>query len=35
MLNFILGSMFGGITGVFAMCLCAAAKNGDIYMDSQ
>lgn len=29
MVNFILGSMFGGTVGVFAMCLCTAAKWGD------
>ncbi len=27
MLNFILGSMFGGTLGVVAMCLCTAAKT--------
>ena len=29
MLNFILGSLFGGIVGVFSICLCVAAKWGD------
>ncbi|MBO5164221.1 MAG: DUF3789 domain-containing protein [Ruminococcus sp.] len=29
MIAFILGSMFGGTIGVFAMCLCTAAKWGD------
>lgn len=29
MLNFILGSLFGGTMGVFAMCLCTAAKLAD------
>ncbi|MDE7363544.1 MAG: DUF3789 domain-containing protein [Ruminococcus sp.] len=29
MINFILGSMFGGTIGVFAMCMCTAAKWGD------
>lgn len=29
MVNFILGSMFGGTVGVFAMCMCTAAKWGD------
>lgn len=29
MLNFIMGSLFGGAVGVFAMCLCVAAKWGD------
>lgn len=29
MLNFLLGSMFGGTVGVFAMCLCTVAKESD------
>ncbi len=29
MLNFILGSFIGGTIGVFAMCLCTAAKLAD------
>ncbi len=29
MVNFILGSMFGGTVGVVAMCMCTAAKWGD------
>lgn len=29
MINFILGSMFGGTMGVFVMCLCTASKWGD------
>ncbi|MDE6520457.1 MAG: DUF3789 domain-containing protein [Ruminococcus sp.] len=29
MVNFILGSMFGGTIGVFAMCMCTAAKWRD------
>ncbi|MCR4862940.1 MAG: DUF3789 domain-containing protein [Ruminococcus sp.] len=29
MLQFILGSMFGGTMGVITMCLCTAAKWGD------
>ncbi|MCR4888576.1 MAG: DUF3789 domain-containing protein [Ruminococcus sp.] len=29
MLNFLLGSLFGGTMGVFAMCLCTVAKYGD------
>lgn len=29
MLNFLLGSMFGGTVGVFAMCLCTVAKEAD------
>ncbi len=29
MLSFIMGSLFGGAVGVFAMCLCVAAKWGD------
>lgn len=33
MVGFILGSMFGGAVGVFAMCLCVAAKWGDEFTD--
>jgi len=33
MLNFLFGSMFGGTVGVFAMCLCTAAKWGDQHID--
>jgi len=29
MIQFILGSMFGGTLGVFAMCLCTIAKMAD------
>lgn len=29
MVNFVLGSLFGGTVGVVAMCLCVAAKWGD------
>lgn len=29
MIEFILGSMFGGAIGVFAACLCAAAGQAD------
>ncbi|MCM1131984.1 MAG: DUF3789 domain-containing protein [Ruminococcus flavefaciens] len=29
MINFILGSMFGGTVGVITMCFCTAAKWGD------
>lgn len=29
MINFILGSMFGGTVGVVAMCLCTVAKESD------
>ena len=29
MLNFILGTLFGGTIGVFAMALCIAAKRAD------
>ena len=35
MLNFILGSFFGGTVGVFAMCMCNVAKNADSYIDSE
>ena len=30
MVGFLLGSMFGGTVGVFAMCMCIAAKWGDM-----
>lgn len=33
MLNFLLGSFFGGTVGVFAMCLCTVAKNSDKFTD--
>ncbi|MCQ2490497.1 MAG: DUF3789 domain-containing protein [Ruminococcus sp.] len=33
MLSFIIGSFFGGIVGVFTMCLCTAAKWGDGFSD--
>lgn len=29
MISFILGTMFGGTVGVFAMCLCTVAKEAD------
>lgn len=29
MFQFILGTVFGGITGVTVMCLCIAAKESD------
>ncbi len=29
MIGFILGTFFGGIVGVFAMCLCKAAGQAD------
>ncbi|MCM1509055.1 MAG: DUF3789 domain-containing protein [Ruminococcus flavefaciens] len=29
MIKFILGSLFGGIVGVFVMCLCQVAGNAD------
>lgn len=32
LLNFILGSMFGGTVGVLAMCLCTAAKYADEHL---
>ena len=35
MLNFVLGSLFGGTMGVVAMCLCTAAKWGDEHIDRQ
>ncbi|MBE6864388.1 MAG: DUF3789 domain-containing protein [Ruminococcus sp.] len=31
MLQFLIGSMFGGTVGVIAMCLCTAAKWSDDY----
>lgn len=34
MLNFLLGSFFGGTVGVFAMCLCVSAKESDKFMGS-
>lgn len=33
MLGFILGSIFVGTVGVFAMCLCKAASDADRYMN--
>lgn len=33
MINFIVGSLFGGTVGVVAMCLCTAAKWGDTEND--
>lgn len=33
MMNFIIGSMFGGTVGVVAMCLCTAAKWGDHFQE--
>ncbi|HEZ7987140.1 MAG TPA: DUF3789 domain-containing protein [Ruminococcus sp.] len=33
MLGFILGSIFGGTAGVFAMCLCRAASDADRCMN--
>ncbi|MBP3760251.1 MAG: DUF3789 domain-containing protein [Ruminococcus sp.] len=30
MVGFLIGSMFGGTIGVFTMCMCVAAKWGDI-----
>lgn len=33
MINFIIGSMFGGTVGVVAMCLCTAAKWGDQFQE--
>ncbi|WP_455530589.1 DUF3789 domain-containing protein [Ruminococcus sp.] len=35
MINFILGTMFGGTIGVITMCLCTAAKWGDEHLDSR
>ncbi len=32
MLNFLLGSLFGGTMGVITMCLCTAAKWGDEHL---
>lgn len=29
MINFVLGTFFGGIVGVFAMCLCQTAGQAD------
>lgn len=34
MLNFLLGSFFGGTVGVFTMCLCVSAKEADKFMGS-
>lgn len=33
MVGFILGSIFGGSVGVFAMCLCVAAGRADREME--
>ena len=33
MLGFILGTIFGGTTGVFAMCLCKTASDADRCMN--
>ncbi|WP_366517384.1 DUF3789 domain-containing protein [uncultured Ruminococcus sp.] len=33
MINFILGTMFGGTIGVITMCLCTAAKWGDEHIN--
>ena len=30
MTGFIIGTLFGGTVGVFAMCFCTAAKIADI-----
>lgn len=35
MVNFVLGSLFGGTVGVVAMCLCVAAKWGDQNLDDR
>ncbi|MDE5862183.1 MAG: DUF3789 domain-containing protein [Ruminococcus sp.] len=35
MMNFLLGSFFGGTVGMFAMCLCTVAKNADNFPDSE
>ncbi|WP_366509029.1 DUF3789 domain-containing protein [Ruminococcus sp.] len=35
MLNFILGSMFGGTVGVIMMCLCTVAKWSDDHINSR
>lgn len=29
MIGFILGTFFGGLIGVFSICLCVAAKDDD------
>ncbi|MCM1507334.1 MAG: DUF3789 domain-containing protein [Ruminococcus flavefaciens] len=29
MLNFLLGSFFGGTVGIVTMCLCVSAKEAD------
>lgn len=29
MINFLLGSFFGGTVGIFTMCLCTVAKEAD------
>ncbi|HRR78440.1 MAG TPA: DUF3789 domain-containing protein [Ruminococcus sp.] len=34
MIGFILGSMFGGTVGVFAMCLCRTASESDMHMNN-
>ena len=34
MVNFVLGSLFGGTMGVITMCLCTAAKWSDEHIDS-
>lgn len=33
MLGFILGAVFGGTAGVFAMCMCKAASDADKCMN--
>ena len=33
MIGFIIGSLFGGTIGLFAACLCTAAKQADHGMD--
>lgn len=33
MLGFILGSIFGGTVGAFAICLCKAASDADRCMN--
>lgn len=33
MLEFIIGLMIGGTTGVFAMCLCTSASEADRCMN--
>lgn len=35
MLNFLLGSMFGGTVGFLTFCFCWAAKTGDAGLDDQ